>query len=124
GLTFEIVDTELLRRLRRRRGLHVNPWTHFPRLITSVDWLKRDRPMSLLREVLPPHPTIPRRFDLLIVDEVHNAAPAGSGERYGTDTLRTKAMRTLAPHCEHRLFLSATPHNGYSNSFSALLELL
>src|SRR5438552_7771708 len=41
GLTFEIVDTELLRRLRRRRGLHVNPWTHFPRLIPSLDWLKR-----------------------------------------------------------------------------------
>src|SRR5439155_27203728 len=32
--------------------------------------------------------------------------------------------RARAPHCEHRLFLSATPHNGYSNSFSALLELL
>ncbi len=124
GLAFEIVDTDLLRRLRRERGLHVNPWTHFPRLITSIDWLKRDRPMSLLREVLPPHPMIPRRFDLLVVDEVHNAAPAGGGERYGTDTLRTKAIRTLAPHCEHRLFLSATPHNGYPNSFSALLELL
>jgi hypothetical protein len=25
---------------------------------------------------------------------------------------------------EHRLFLSATPHNGHSNSFSTLLELL
>jgi SNF2 family DNA or RNA helicase len=38
--------------------------------------------------------------------------------------LRTQAIRTLAPHCEHRLFLSATPHNGYDNSFAALLELL
>src|SRR5262249_28835418 len=25
---------------------------------------------------------------------------------------------------EHRLFLTATPHNGHSNSFSALLEML
>ena len=25
---------------------------------------------------------------------------------------------------EHRLFLSATPHNGHSNSFSSLLEIL
>ena len=33
-------------------------------------------------------------------------------------------MRELAPRFEHRLFLSATPHNGHSNSFSALLELL
>ena len=80
--------------------------------------------MRLLREVLPPHPEIPRRYDILIVDEVHNCAPAGAGGRYARDTLRTAAIRTLAPHCEHRLFLSATPHNGYDNSFAALLELL
>lgn len=30
----------------------------------------------------------------------------------------------MAPHCEHRLFLTATPHNGYPESFTALLELL
>ena len=30
----------------------------------------------------------------------------------------------MAPRFEHRLFLSATPHNGHSNSFSALLEIL
>ncbi|HAI11898.1 MAG TPA: helicase, partial [Phycisphaerales bacterium] len=28
------------------------------------------------------------------------------------------------PHFEHKLFLTATPHNGYRESFSALLELL
>ena len=30
GLDFRIVDTALLRELRRSRGIHVNPWTHFP----------------------------------------------------------------------------------------------
>ena len=124
GLEFRIVNRLLLAELRRTRGVHANPFTHFPRLIVSIDWLKTDLGMRLLREVLPPSPEIPRRFDMLIVDEVHNVAPAGAGERYATDTLRTKAIRELAPHCEHRLFLSATPHNGYSNSFAALLELL
>lgn len=125
GLEFRIVDTELMRTLRRERGLHVNPWTHFPRLITSIDFLKRERPMRLFREVLPgpDEPTYPRRFDLLIVDEAHNVAPSGRG-KYATDSLRTLAIRTLAPHFEHRLFLSATPHNGYPESFTALLELL
>jgi hypothetical protein len=33
-------------------------------------------------------------------------------------------MRELTPLFEHRLFLSATPHNGHSNSFSALLAML
>src|SRR5262249_21633300 len=42
GLDFRIVDSELLRQLRRGRGLHVNPWTHHPRLITSIDFLKRE----------------------------------------------------------------------------------
>jgi hypothetical protein len=53
GLEFRIVDSELFRRLRRERGIHANPWTHFPRLITSIDFLKRDRPLRLLRDVLP-----------------------------------------------------------------------
>ena len=124
GLEFRIVDRELLGQLRRARGVGANPFAHFPRLIVSIDWLKGELGMRLLREVLPPHPEIPRRYDVLIVDEVHNCAPAGAGGRYARDTLRTAAIRTLAPHCEHRLFLSATPHNGYDNSFAALLELL
>ncbi|MHC5771972.1 MAG: helicase-related protein [Nostoc sp.] len=33
-------------------------------------------------------------------------------------------IRDLAPRFEHKLFLSATPHNGHSNSFAALLEIL
>jgi superfamily II DNA/RNA helicase len=127
GLDFQIVDSELMRQLRRRRGLHVNPWTHFPRLITSIDFLKRDRPMRLFREVLPPEgeASFPRRFDLMILDEAHNAAPAApSTGRYAIDSLRTAAIRTLADHFEHKLFLSATPHNGYIESFTALLALL
>ena len=112
-----------LKELRRSRGLYANPWTHYPRLIVSIDWLKRERPMRLLREILPSAPRYPRTFDLLVVDEVHTCAPQARG-RYATDSLRTSAIRELAPHCEHRLFLSATPHNGYLESFTALLEML
>ena len=123
GLAFKIVDSELLKELRRSRGLSANPWTHYPRLIVSIDWLKRERPLALLRSVLPAAPQYPRAFDLLVVDEVHTCAPSGSG-KYAVDSQRTLAIKTLAPHTEHRLFLSATPHNGYLESFSALLALL
>lgn len=125
GLDFRIVDSELVKRLRRERGVHANPWTHFPRLITSMDYLKRERPLRRFRETLPgpDEPRYPRRFDLLIVDEAHNVAPSGRG-RYATDSLRTAALREVVPHFEHRLFLTATPHNGYDESFTALLELL
>ena len=125
GLDFRIVDSELMRTLRRERGIHANPWSHFPRLITSIDFLKRERPLRLFRELLPgaDEPAFPRKFDLMIVDEAHNCAPSGRG-RYATDSLRTHALRLLVPHFEHKLFLTATPHNGYPESFSALLELL
>jgi superfamily II DNA or RNA helicase len=125
GLEFRIIDSEALRELRRRRGLGVNPWTYFPRIITSIDFLKRDRSMRSMREVLPGpgEPIYPRRFDLLIVDEAHNVAPAGRGG-YSIDSLRTDCIRELAQHFEHKLFLTATPHNGYTESFAALLELL
>lgn len=53
GLDFRIVNSELMKGLRRRRGIHVNPWGYFPRLITSIDFIKRDRPLRLFREILP-----------------------------------------------------------------------
>ena len=57
------------------------------------------------------------------MDEAHNCAPIGPG-KYATDSQRTQALREMAPHFEHKLFLTATPHNGYQESFTALLELL
>ena len=125
GLDFRIVDSELMRTLRRERGIHANPWSHFPRLITSIDFLKRERPLRLFQETLPTEgeSIYPRRYDILVCDESHNCAPSGRG-KYATDSLRTQALRLLVPHFEHKLFLTATPHNGYVESFTALLELL
>lgn len=46
GLEFKVVNTEYVKELRRNRGIHANPWTSFPRLITSVDWLKAGEPLD------------------------------------------------------------------------------
>jgi superfamily II DNA or RNA helicase len=123
GLEFRVVDTSYLKDLRRSRGIHANPWSSFPRLITSMDWLKSEIPLRFMRDAIPPQPSYPRTFDLLIVDEAHNVAPSGTGN-YALDSLRTQAIRTIAAHFEHRLFLTATPHNGFQESFTSLLELL
>jgi SNF2 family DNA or RNA helicase len=125
GLEFRIVDSDLLHRLRRERGLHVTPGRISPGSSPRSTFLKRDRPLRLMGAALSAgnEPTYPRRFDMLIVDEAHNVAPAGRS-RYAIDSLRTAAVRRLAPHFEHKLFLSATPHNGYPESFTALLELV
>jgi hypothetical protein len=51
-------------------------------------------------------------------------APAAPRQVYAVDSQQTKLIRGLAPYFTHRLFLSATPHNGYPASFTALLEIL
>lgn len=122
GLEFRIVDTEYVKRLRRERGIHVNPWTSYPRLVASMDWMKAGEGLRLLKDALPPQ-AYPRKFDILVVDEAHNVAPAAAAS-YALESQRTRLVRRLAPHFTHHLFLSATPHNGYQESFTSLLELL
>jgi superfamily II DNA or RNA helicase len=133
GLEFEIVNSELMARVRRSHGLNANPFRLFPRVIVSMAWLPSLRAQRLLRDVFADvRDTATARqyaFDLLIVDEAHHVAPASpttiSGFRgYAVDSNRTIATRALAERCEHRLFLSATPHNGYSESFTALMEMI
>ena len=53
GLEFRIVDTEYIRILRRERGLQANPWTSYPRLIASMDWIKGGEGLRLLKDILP-----------------------------------------------------------------------
>lgn len=123
GLDFRLVDTEYIKQLRRERGIHANPWTSHPRLIASMDWVKGGEGLRAMRDVLPAHAGHPRKFDLLVVDEAHNIAPA-AGAHYALESQRTKFIRSISPHFQHRLFLTATPHNGYTESFTSLLELL
>ena len=119
GLLFEILDRAYLSRMRRERGFGVNPWRTHSRFLVSHNLLIDPSYADPLREWLGP--MLPG--SLLILDEAHHAAPA-SGGHYGIETKFTRAIRDLAGRFEHRLFLSATPHNGHSNSFSTLLELL
>ncbi|HBP2469859.1 TPA: helicase, partial [Pseudomonas aeruginosa] len=47
-----------------------------------------------------------------------------AGAHYALESQRTRFVRAIGPHFQHRLFLTATPHNGYTESFTSLLELL
>ncbi|MCU8245362.1 DISARM system SNF2-like helicase DrmD [Vibrio vulnificus] len=123
GLEFKLVNTEYVKQLRRERGIHANPWTSFPRLIASQDWIKSGEGLRLLRETMPAKAGYPRKFDMLVIDEAHNIAPSGS-TNYAVASQRTKIIREIAPHFQHKLFLTATPHNGYTESFTSLLEIL
>ena len=119
GLSFEIMDRERVGEIRRLRGFSVNPWTTGARFIISHRLLTDEVYAAGLRGVLGEF----RARALFILDEAHHAAPS-AGMRYAVSSQLTKAVRELAERFEHRLFLTATPHNGHSNSFSALLEML
>ena len=119
GLVFEILDKDYMKRVRRERGFGINPWGTHSRFLISHRLLIDEAYTGPLRDWLGTfHPGT-----LFILDEAHHAAPS-SGQKYAIDSQITRAVRDLAPRFEHRLFLSATPHNGHSNSFSALLEIL
>jgi hypothetical protein len=60
---------------------------------------------------------------MLILDEAHHAAPS-TGAAWALESQLTRSVREIAALFEHRLFLSASPHNGHSNSFATLLEIL
>lgn len=78
-LPFEIIDRDAIQRLRREYGSHVNPWNTFPRLITSMDFLKQEQMLALFRNSLQNADGCSplRDWDMLIVDEAHNVAPSG-----------------------------------------------
>ncbi len=119
GLRFEIYNRAFVGWRRQERGFGVNAWSTYPRFIISYQTLRRPE----YRDLLLAHLGDQARRSLLVVDEAHNAAPA-SATRYAFDSGTTRVIRDVAPRFEHRLFLSATPHNGHSNSFSSLLEIL
>jgi hypothetical protein len=119
GLHFEVMTREFVAQRRRQRGFGVNPWATHHRFIVSHALLRRAEYREPLRNLLGDR----AKKSLFVLDEAHVAAPA-TRSRYAVDSEITNTIRDLAPRFDNRLFLSATPHNGHSNSFSALLEIL
>lgn len=119
GLSFTIMDRDHFAAVRRARGFGANPWEAGSRFIISHRLLADETYTAGLRERLGEF----RPRAMMILDEAHHAAPA-SGSRYAISSQFTKAVSDISGRFEHRLFLSATPHNGHPNSFSTLLEML
>lgn len=120
GIHFEIFNRDFVSRRRQERGFQVPVWGTHSRFIVSYQTLRRSEYFEPLKTLLEEKG---RHKSMLVLDEAHVVAPA-SANQYAVDTETTRSIRSLADHFEHRLFLSATPHNGHSNSFSALLEML
>ena len=129
NLDFRVIDSDSTFKLRRELGIDTNPWKAFPRIITSMDYLRMP---DVLQQFLQAsgagadaesngnRATAHAPWDLLIVDEVHHFAPQ-SGNRASQ---RTRMLREIRFLFEHSIFASATPHNGKTVCFTGVLELL
>ena len=116
-----MVDRRETERLRRRLGMDANPWRSFSRIVASYHYLRQpDVLEQFLSACRTPEGSPHLPWDLLIVDECHNLMRSPFGE----DSELCRMLRLVAPQFEHRLFLSATPHNGHTRSFTGLLEML
>lgn len=121
SLPFDVVDRDSTMKLKRSLGIDANPWRFSNRIISSYHYLKQP---DILEQFFSASRLDEQRqrlpWDLLIVDEVHNLMPATMRE----DSQLCKMLRIISPQFEHKLYLTATPHNGYTSSFTGLLELL
>jgi len=115
GLSFTILDNAAgVARAQTDLPAGVNPWDALPRVITSLDFLKKETVR---------HRALRKRWDLVIVDEAHALAESGTPDNpYRTQ--RTRLGIELRKASRGLLLLTATPHNGYSHSFRSLVELV
>ncbi len=116
GLDFTVIENAAgLARAQERLPAGVSPWDlPVARIITSVDYLKRP---EVQRRALS------RRWDLVIVDEAHALAEAGTPQN-PSRTRRTRLGEALRDKSHGLLLLTATPHNGYQHAFRSLIELV
>jgi superfamily II DNA or RNA helicase len=123
NLEFVIMNSAEVLQIQKSLGMDANPWTTSPRIITSMDYLRQQDVMNRFvtgAMKLQPEGSALLPWDLLIVDEAHNLAPS----QFGDDSLRCQMLRQISRFFDHRLFLTATPHDGFTVSFTGLLELL
>lgn len=121
SLPFEIIDQHSTARLKKEIGLDANPWRYYNRAIASYHYLKQALILEQFRNSFDVENNSPRLpWDMLIVDEAHNLMPSP----FGKDSDLCKMLRQIVPLFEHKVFLTATPHNGNTQSFSGLLEML
>ncbi len=121
SLDFEEVDREQTHGLRRRLGPDANPWRVHARIVASYHYLRQPDVLASFETACTTSGDGARLpWDLIILDEAHHLAPAS----FHDDSDLARMLGAITPFFEHRLFLSATPHNGHTRSFTGLLEFL
>lgn len=114
----QIYSRENRRRLEKNLPAGTNLLEFHDAFIVSVDYAKAVEVKNLLLDT---------DWDIVVVDEAHQIAkPHQSSGDHKVDMDRWSLAQDLSKSkkIEHLLLLTATPHNGYTDSFASLLHLL
>jgi hypothetical protein len=101
------LDSLGIQRIQQEIPAGRNPFTHYKRIIISIDTLKGDAYRQHLENM---------EWDAVVIDESHNLMGSGN--------FRNKLAKRLAPRTHALVLASATPHNGNPVSFAELVGML
>ena len=102
------LDSVGIERIQQELPAGRNPFTHYKRIIVSVDTLKNEGKYGQHLEHM--------NWDAVVIDESHNLI--------GEATLRNRLAKLLARRTDALVLASATPHNGKAKSFAELIQML
>ncbi|MED4600211.1 DEAD/DEAH box helicase [Paenibacillus validus] len=105
------LDSNHIAKIRSELPSNYNPFFYYDKTIVSIDTLKRDLEYRTHLENA--------WWDIIVIDEAHNVA-----ERGGRQAQRAKLAKLLSERSDTLIMLSATPHDGRSESFASLMNML
>jgi superfamily II DNA or RNA helicase len=109
-----VVAGHLLPALQRQLLPGQSVWSANDVVVASIDYLKT-RTQTVLAH----------GWDAIVIDEAHLCAkPHTLTQSSNPDMERWRFAEAAAEHCRHLLLLTATPHNGYTDSYASLLSML
>ncbi|NJK96780.1 MAG: DEAD/DEAH box helicase [Bacteroidales bacterium] len=110
-----IIDSFSRKEFEKELPAGANPWQYFQFVIALIDYAKSPDIKQQIQE---------QQWDLLLVDEIHLSARPHSNIRSSKQQKRYELVKELGKKIQNILFLTATPHNGYSDSFASILEII
>lgn len=105
------LDSKKIQKIRAQLPTNYNPFFYYDKTIISVDTLKRDVEYRTHLEN--------SWWDIIVIDEAHNVADRGKHQAQ-----RSRLAKLLAKRSDTLIMLSATPHDGHSESFASLIKML
>ncbi len=120
GIDAVIMSSRNRRRLESELLFDGNPWGYYNFVITSMDYAKQPEVKYELLQF---------DWDMIVIDEAHNMMLPHGGitDVASKDVKQSYSFaKALADESKfpHFLLLTATPHNGYKDSFASLLQMI